>query len=313
MNKNKSLIERAITNFDEFVRIKVVESEDNPEDYAQKDYTEVNTKIRKTIIWLSINKWFYAELIANLDIYGSDEINPKTMCTNGMEIIFHPEFVTKQKEEALRLVLAHELLHCIGKHQERRGARDPKGWNIACDYAINPILEGESGFAWPVDEAGQKMGLYEEKYEGMSAEDIYDLLIEEGVLNPDGKPKSSKMAKSAELGEVVDEDSEVPGPGQGMDIEVYDGDEPSGGQSGDGEGEDEGDDEGDKPGEGSGDEGEDEGDGGKPGNKPGDKPGDKPGGDKSQPQLPKVGQRVRLSNGQEAVIKKVYPNGDIDV
>jgi hypothetical protein len=311
--KNKSLIERAITNFDEFVRIKVVESVDNPEDYAQEDYTEVNRKIRKIIIWLSINKGFYAELMANLDIYGSDEINPKTMCTNGIEIIFHPEFVTKQKEEALRLVLAHELLHCIGKHQERRGTRDPKGWNIACDYAINPILEGEPGFEWPVDETGQKMGLYEEKYEGMSAEDIYDLLIEEGVLNPDGKPKSSKMAKSAELGEVVDEDSEVPGPGQGMDIQVSDDDEPNGGQNGSGDDGDEGDEEGDKPGNGSGDEGDEEGEGDGPGNSPGNKPSDKPGNNQQQSQLPRVGQKVRLSDGREAVIKKVYPNGDIDV
>jgi hypothetical protein len=321
--QHKSLIERAITNFEEFVRIKVLESVDNPEDYAQEDYTEVNRKIKKVIIWSSINKGFYAELMSNLDIYGSSDMECKTMCTNGREIIFHPDFVKNQKEEALRLVLAHEILHCIGKHQERRGSRDPKGWNIACDYAINPILGGidpvdkkfklETGFEWPVDESGNRMGLYEEKYEGMRAEDIYDLLIEEGVLNPDGKPKSSKLEKQAELGEVVDEDSEVPGPGQGMDIQVSDDDEPNGGQNGSGDDGDEGDEEGDKPGNGSGDEGDEEGEGDGPGNSPGNKPSDKPGNNQQQSQLPRVGQKVRLSDGREAVIKKVYPNGDIEV
>jgi hypothetical protein len=286
---NKSLIERAITNFEEFVRIKVLESVDNPEDYAQEDYTEVNRKVKKVIVWSSINKGFYAELMSNLDIYGSSDMECKTMCTNGREIIFHPDFIKNQKEEALRLVLAHEILHCIGKHQERRGSRDPKGWNIACDYAINPILNGESGFEWPVDESGNRMGLLEEKYEGMRAEDIYDLLIEEGVLDPSGKPKSSKLAKQAELGEVVDEDEELPEPGEGMDVQVAedgeDGEDGDGSGSGDGEDEEEGED-----------------------SASGDKPGDKPAS-----QLPEVGQKVRLSDGREATIKKVYPNGDIDV
>jgi predicted metal-dependent peptidase len=63
------------------------------------------------------------------------------MCTNGRDIIFHPDFVLQQKDEAVRFVLIHEILHCIGDHMRRRGSRNPEGWNIACDYAINPIIK----------------------------------------------------------------------------------------------------------------------------------------------------------------------------
>ena len=43
------------------------------------------------------------------------------------------------------------------------------------------------------------------------------------------------------------------------------------------------------------------------------KEGKKNGKDKTPPSLPTVGQRVRLRNGEEAVIKAVHPNGDIEI
>ena len=54
------------------------------------------------------------------------------------------------------------------------------------------------------------------------------------------------------------------------------------------------------------------GPGGQP--KPGGKPGGKPGKDgEPAPELPKVGDKVILPSGRETTIKKVYPNGDIEV
>lgn len=81
-------------------------------------------------------------------------------------------------------VLSHEVLHKSFKHGIRLGFRDPSLFNVAADYAINIILhDGEVG-TMPENETDPKTGvpypkLLDEKYRGMSAETIYDLLEKE--------------------------------------------------------------------------------------------------------------------------------------
>jgi hypothetical protein len=243
-------------------------NENEDADYAENDLgydpVLISRKINKAIIWMNLRKADYADLLSNIDIYGSDEIRPKTMCTDGKRIIFHPEFVEAQTDAAIRLVLAHELLHCIGDHMTRRKDRNPLIWNYACDYAINPILDGEdfgqdSGkgeTAWPKNEDGSRMGLLEEKYSGMRAEDIYEIIKDEPL------PKQEKQ----DLGNVVDEGTPLPGPSEGLEIQIEEGedefeemgddeyDDTSGGseEEGDGEGGENGEGEDGEEGEGGG-------------------------------------------------------------
>jgi hypothetical protein len=203
-------------SFKSFVK-SINESEDA--DYMENDLgydpVEISRRINKAIIWMNINKADYADLLSNVDIYGSDEIRPKTMCTDGRRIIFHPEFVAAQTDQAIRLVLAHELLHCIGDHMTRRQDRNPLIWNYACDYAINPILDGEEGFEWPKNEDGSRMGLLEPKYAGMRAEDIYEIIKDEPL------PKQEKQ----DLGNVVDEGTPLPEPSEGLEIQIEEGED----------------------------------------------------------------------------------------
>ena len=215
LNENKYKTGKVITSFSNYVRF-INES-------SLYDPDEVNKKIRRVILWLNINQGFYAELLSHVNIFGSSDLNPKTMCTNGRDIIFHPEFVMRQSEAALRFVLCHEILHCIGDHMNRRGSRDPMGWNIACDYAINPLLKDEAGFEFPVDENGNREGLYDPRFEGMRAEDIYDALEESGELKK--LIGDSKVQKTVETtGKVEDEDKELADPDEEMVIQK--GDEP---------------------------------------------------------------------------------------
>lgn len=69
-------------------------------------------------------------------------------------------------------VMCHEILHCAYNHFLRRGHRSPKLWNKAADYAINQILVR--------DQIGkiQDTWLYNPDFDGMSAEEIYNLLEE---------------------------------------------------------------------------------------------------------------------------------------
>ena len=341
------------------------ESEIVDESYVPGSYDldEVNRKIRRAIVWISINKGFYAVPLSHLNIFASATIDPPTMCTDGESIIFHPDFVARHTDEAVRLVLIHEVLHCLNRHHERRGERDPRKWNVACDYAINPLLMDESGLEFPKDANGKFEGLYEEKYVGMRAEEIYDDLemeIQEQELTMEQLKKLIEKAKECGLvddeGELSDEEILDDGIIQAPDVEDEEGEEGEGQEGEDGEGDEkDGDCEGGvcksgqqpgkkpgqqgqpgQPGQKPGQPGQKPGQPGQPGQKPG-QPGQKPGqpgqpgqqpgqpGQPSQQQgqqpgqsgqsnvLPKVGETVLLDNGKEVVVRRVYPNGDIEI
>jgi predicted metal-dependent peptidase len=75
-------------------------------------------------------------------------------------------------EAEARFVMAHELLHVGLRHQARRQGRDPYLWNVACDYVVNGWLV-EMG----VGELPQFGALHDPALKGMSAENIYDLIV----------------------------------------------------------------------------------------------------------------------------------------
>lgn len=99
--------------------------------------------------------------------------NPPTAATDYLKIYYNAKFIESlQSHEVVTFVLAHEMMHIILKHGIRRGARNPVRWNIAADHAINLQLKAAGFRLW--DKCYQ-----DPKYEGMSAEQIYELLPEE--------------------------------------------------------------------------------------------------------------------------------------
>jgi len=94
------------------------------------------------------------------------------MATDGVSLFYNPEFVATLSGAELTGVLAHEVLHPGLQHHVRRGNRSAKRWNMACDYAINPLVI-DAGLALPKDV------LIDNRFRGMSAERIYNLIEEE--------------------------------------------------------------------------------------------------------------------------------------
>jgi predicted metal-dependent peptidase len=94
-----------------------------------------------------------------------------TMATDGSRIVYNPAFVDELKPAELEGTLAHEVMHCALGHQCRRGGRDRELWNVAADFAINPILIG-NGFMLP---AG---ALLDPAFSNLSAEEIYARLLQ---------------------------------------------------------------------------------------------------------------------------------------
>jgi predicted metal-dependent peptidase len=55
-------------------------------------------------------------------------------------LFFNPDLVETLNSATVAGTLAHEVMHPAIHHQVRRSGRDPKRWNVACDFAINPLL-----------------------------------------------------------------------------------------------------------------------------------------------------------------------------
>jgi len=97
----------------------------------------------------------------------------ETMSTDGSRLVFDPAWVAARTDAELIAVLAHEVLHCALLHPYRAGARELKRWNLACDYAINPLLL-QQGFRLPEGMANDP------QYAGLSADTIYARLERDG-------------------------------------------------------------------------------------------------------------------------------------
>jgi predicted metal-dependent peptidase len=136
-------------------------------------------KVTKGRIKLLFDQPFFGGLVIPMEMIETDKID--TMATDGRSIMYSPKFVDTISKEEILGVLCHEVLHVANSHHLRRGKRDARLWNIACDYAINPIVI-EAGMALP------KGALLSDDFKGMTAEQIYNKLLEESGANaPKGR------------------------------------------------------------------------------------------------------------------------------
>lgn len=128
------------------------------------------SKVRLMLDKLSKGWDFYASVLYQMPMVEKSSL--PTMATDGKSIFYNAEFTDALSEAELDGVKVHEAYHRILKHHLRMGKRDAELWNIACDYAINPIII-QSGLVLP------EGALIDAKFKGMSAEKIYDLLKED--------------------------------------------------------------------------------------------------------------------------------------
>jgi predicted metal-dependent peptidase len=126
-----------------------------------------------------------------------------TMATDGKRLLYGPKFVDSLPIPVIRTILAHEVLHCALLHPTRRGMRNPKKWNIACDYVINEQLqelnEKSNNQPFPFPE-GKLAPLLNKQYRGMMAEQVYDLLPDD----PDSNGKGDGSDFQGGMGDVMD-------------------------------------------------------------------------------------------------------------
>jgi predicted metal-dependent peptidase len=159
-------------------------------------------RIRKARTALLLDHPFFGSLLFRLKSEACSSI--PTMATNGVVLRYNPVFVDTLNAATLAGVLAHEVMHPALQHHTRRSKRDPRRWNEACDYAINPLLL-DAGLHLPDDV------LVDPRFRGMSAEQIYNL------REAEAQPDSGSESESAQV-ENDDRNSESNDPsGSGND------------------------------------------------------------------------------------------------
>ena len=137
---------------------------------------KVDTQARERLvtarIGLLLRHSFFGNLATRLQLINADEWC-STAATDGLKFYYNSRFIMMLKPKEVEFLVGHEVLHVVYDHMGRRGTRDPQIWNIADDYCVNADLKRHK--------VGQFITtvpcLYEQKYDGKPAEEVYDDLM----------------------------------------------------------------------------------------------------------------------------------------
>jgi predicted metal-dependent peptidase len=155
----------------------------------QNNHAHALERVMKARAALIFARRFYGVLVSHVEPVISDRV--PTAATDGKRHYWNPDFVEKLTQAELEFVQAHETEHDARHHGTRRGSRDMEKWNIAGDLVINPDLIAE-GFTPP------KGILFEERFRGMSAEDVYRIRELEEQQQNQQQPESSDDAEQGD-------------------------------------------------------------------------------------------------------------------
>lgn len=138
--------------------------------------------VRKEV-FLGKNASFLGSLLCSVEFRWDHERD--YVGTDGIHLTWGvPDFKRCTQPERVS-TLIHELWHVALMHMARRGDRDPRLWNIACDYRINNDLRKDGYHIpdnWIVDPSIDANGI-------LAEEQIYDLLLQNSIpIPPDYKP-----------------------------------------------------------------------------------------------------------------------------
>jgi predicted metal-dependent peptidase len=164
------------------------------------DAKAIITKARAKIA-LNPNTAFYASILFRREIKEDPTCN--SMWTDGKTIGYNPKFVETEGVEKVVGVLIHEVMHIANKHHLRRESRNPARWNIAADYAINPMIV-EEGFLLPDG------SLINPHFSGHSSEHIYNLLPEDNRHKDGPGPSNSSEDNSEDPTQPNDKPNDKP-------------------------------------------------------------------------------------------------------
>jgi len=134
---------------------------------------DIREKLVTARVGLLLRASFFGNLATRMRLVNADAWC-STAATDGRNFYYNSRFVNLLKPKEIEFLFGHEVLHCVYDHFGRRGDRDPQLFNIANDYCVNADLKkhrvGQFITSVPC--------LYDKEYEGLSSEEIYDILYQ---------------------------------------------------------------------------------------------------------------------------------------
>ncbi|MGQ9686835.1 MAG: vWA domain-containing protein [Thiobacillaceae bacterium] len=136
------------------------------------DNAAIETKLAAARTRLILDQPFLGALVMHLPLKAADPKWCATTATDARYFYYNPSYIGRLTLEQTQFVLAHEAMHCALSHFARRNHRQKHRWDVACDYAVNMILDDERM-------RGPEDALMNAAYRGLTAEEIYPLLHED--------------------------------------------------------------------------------------------------------------------------------------
>jgi len=137
---------------------------------------------------LILDHCFFGSLACHLQLDENEAESGGIAATDGVRLIFNPEWVKDAPRSHMLSMVAHEVLHNADGDFWRGEGRDRKRWQYATDHRINNMLT-DCGFVIPSN------WLCDRQYRGMSAERIYDLLPPDFDKDEDGDGQGQGQGK----------------------------------------------------------------------------------------------------------------------
>ena len=136
----------------------------------KKEASEILANVRQQVL---MRYPFIGSISMRLELIPTRDYRVRTACTNGSEIYFDIEFLSKLDSNERLFVLCHEIYHVVMMHMLRLQNRNVELFNIATDMEVNYMLK-QDGLTAP-----SNLVFPDQKYGGESAEEHYERLLKQ--------------------------------------------------------------------------------------------------------------------------------------
>ena len=135
----------------------------------EKMREEVHDRVIVARVGLLLRHPFFGNMATRMRVQNCDDWCP-TAATDGRNLYYNTQFFNMLTNKQIEFVIAHEILHCVFDHIIRREDRNPRIFNIACDYKVNNLLVRDK-----IGERVDQIQIFQDfKYDDWTSEEIYD-------------------------------------------------------------------------------------------------------------------------------------------
>ncbi len=187
----------------------------------------VETQLSAARTRLILDKPFLGALALRLPMVAAAGNWCPTTATDARKFYYNPEYIASLSLSQTQFMLAHEALHCALSHFARRQHRLKHRWDLACDYAINPLLM-DDGLTPPPNVHIMP------QYLGMTAEEIYPLIddndetetLDEHLYDQDNESDGGQQGESSRQTRKSQQQQTAQSPDTQQNDQAQDGEKP---------------------------------------------------------------------------------------